>query len=193
MFPHPVRSSSRLHRRAALGGIGAATVLGLSSHLGHVNAQDSMPGGLASHPIVGAWLVVTPAPPSPAIFTADGFIINGTPANYVDPDHGVVFQGVALGAWEPLGERQVHLSFTQTLTDADGAFLGTFTVDGHPMVSEDGQTFTDNTPDARLVFRDASNTVVSDVVVAAGVTATRITPGSVVFPAPATASATPTS
>lgn len=103
-----------------------------------------------------------------------------------------MFQGTALGAWEPLDGRRILLTFVQTLTDANGVYLGLISVVGHPEVSADGQTFTDNTPDARLMQRDADNNVVSDVVVAAGVSAFRIRPGVPAFPEATPTAGTPT-
>ena len=69
------------------------------------------------------------------------------------------------------------------LSDAKGTYLGTATLQGYPLVGAEGQTFTDNEPEGRITVRDAANGVVSDQRdFAAGVTATRMSPNSVVFP-----------
>ena len=65
MIVHHRRSSSfRLNRRSALGGLGlAASALGLGTV--HRVAAQATPDVLASHPIVGAWMVSRPAPRAP--------------------------------------------------------------------------------------------------------------------------------
>jgi hypothetical protein len=128
----------------------------------------------------------------PSIFAADGTLSIAYPPNYVDPVLGLTFQGAMLGTWEPVSERGIHFTAIQTLTDAEGIFVGTFTLEGHPLVSEDGQSFTDVTPDARIIVRDAANAVLVDEVITGGVTAVRITPGSLIFPEGTPSAGTPT-
>jgi hypothetical protein len=118
-------SSSSLSRRAALGGIGAAAVtLGLAQ-VDRSLAQEATPGAVGRHPLAGTWLVNTPGGLSPATFAADGSVTLGVPPSYVDPALGTVFQGPALGSWEPDGERRGHFTVVQTLSDANGTYLGT--------------------------------------------------------------------
>ena len=50
------------------------------------------------------------------------------------------FVSTQVGTWEPVGPRSVHFTGVQLLSDANGAFVGTVTIDAYPMVSEDGQT-----------------------------------------------------
>ncbi len=190
---HP-RSS--LNRRTALGGIGAAAALGLG-HLNRAAAQEATPDAMtrmmamASHPIVGAWLVLNPTP-GPAIFAADGTITLGVAPNYLDPTLGLTFQGPLLGAWEPVSERGVHFTAMQVLTDADGTYVGTFTIDAHPVVSADGQRFTD-TGQTRFIVRDATNAIVSDTTITDDQAGIRITPGALLLADATPAAGTPTS
>src|SRR4051812_39394468 len=102
---HPMSS---LNRRTALGGIGAAAALGLG-HLHGAAAQDATPYAMANHPIVGAWMVTTPAGPSLAVFFADGINIQGLPASQAGP-LGVTFVSTQVGVWEPTGPRSVHFT-----------------------------------------------------------------------------------
>jgi hypothetical protein len=187
-------SSSSLSRRAALGGVGAAAVtLGLAQ-VDRSLAQEATPGAVGRHPLAGTWLVNTPGGLSPATFAADGSVTLGVPPSYVDPALGTVFQGPALGSWEPDGERRGHFTVVQTLSDANGTYLGTVLFEGYPEVSADGQRFGGDTPQ-RVIVRDAANNVTFDQVIPMEpeVTGTRIGPAieSVVFPAPTSTAGTP--
>jgi hypothetical protein len=159
-------------------------------------AQEATADALAGHPLVGTWAVMTPGGVVPQIHGPDGSIIAAFPPNYVDPTLGLTFQGPALGRWESTGERSGHFTVIQALSDADGTYLGTFQFEANPVVSADGQTFINSTPQ-RIILRDAANTVTFDQVVPADppVTATRVgaTMESVVLPVATPAAATPTS
>jgi hypothetical protein len=148
-------------RRTALAGLGAGS-LGLALTARSGVAQDAAADAMANHPIVGAWLTMNPGDPpsaSPVSFTADGVMTVAWAPSYVDPQLGTVFQGTAIGAWEPTGERSIRFTIVQALSDADGAYLGTFTLEGYPEVSEDGRTFLDDGTRAKATVRDANNTV----------------------------------
>ena len=117
---------------------------------------------MASHPIVGAWLVRNPTDPptaSPASFTADGIMTIAWAPNYVDPQLGAVFQATAIGTWEPTGERSIRFTVVQALADGDGTYLGTFTLDGYPVVGEDGLCFLDDGTEAKATIRDADDNI----------------------------------
>ena len=115
---------------------------------------------MANHPIVGAWMVTTPSGPALAVFSADGTNIQGVPTAQAGPQ-GVTFTGAQVGTWEADGDRRIHFTGVQLHTDATGAFAGTVTIDGHPRVSEDGQTIIDDAPETTVTIRDAANTVVN--------------------------------
>lgn len=129
-------------------------------------AQEVTPSALANHPIVGAWLVMNPSDPlntRPALFAADGTLTVGyVPASYREPERSVLLQRTAIGVWEPSGERSVHLTYVQALSDLNGAYLGTLTRDAYPEVSDDGQSFRDDGTQVRITVRDAANTIVND-------------------------------
>jgi hypothetical protein len=90
-------------------------------------AQDATPA-MASHPIVGTWLVKDlddpSSPPFQNSFTADGVIVQADPQN-----------GTSLGVWRPTGERTVEVTFQQVAKD------GIATIRGEGEVATDGQTF----------------------------------------------------
>ena len=128
-------------------------------------AQEATPSAIANHPIVGAWLVMNPSDPlntRPAIFAADGTMSVGYVPSHTDPERGVVLQGTAIGVWEPSGERRVHLTYVQALSDLNGTYLGTLTRDAYPEVSEDGQSFRDDGTQVHITVRDAANTIVNE-------------------------------
>ena len=74
---------------------------------------------------------------------------------------GVTFTGVQVSTWEPISERGIHFTGVQLQTDANGAFVGSVTIDGHPRVSEDGQTIIDDSPETTVTIRDAAHNVVA--------------------------------
>ncbi len=181
--------SRSVSRRTALAGLGAGGLgLALATRGPGASAQDTT----ASHPLVGAWLALTPQA-APAIFGSDGTVVLGFPASQAGAQD-VEFVGPALGTWEPTGERSGRFTVVQALSDATGAFSGTVTIDGgQPMVSEDGQTFIDDRSGVTVTVRDPANNVVAVIPFDASLpplTATRMGMGSPGFPE-ATPEATP--
>ncbi len=145
-----------LSRRNALAGLGigglaiAARGLTTSAH------QDA---DMASHPMVGIWLAVTPDGPSPAYFLADGsFFASSSPIS-AGQDGTISFLSQQNGTWEPDSEYGIHFTSVQNVHDASGAFTGTTTVDGYPVASEDGESFYDDGSRVRVTMRDASGAI----------------------------------
>lgn len=200
MAQQTVQTAARLNRRSALGGVGiAAAALGLGT-VSRVAAQDAA-SARAAHPIVGAWVTMNPGDPpnaSPGIFAADGTMTYAFVPNYIDPGLGLVFQGVGIGVWEPDGERGVHLTLVQALAAPDGAYLGTFTLDAFPVVSEDGESFLDDGTKVHFTLRDANNVITLEAggegggVATPEVHARRMHVGDPGFPGPQPAIGTPT-
>ncbi len=163
MTSSPLASPTGMNRRTALAHAGvAAAALGLSNRAGHAAAQETPPGALARHPIVGVWNVTTPAGPSLAVFFADGTNIQGLPATQTGPS-GVTFVGPQVGTWEPTGPRTIHFTGVQLHSDAAGVFTGTVTIDGYPEVSEDGQTLVDDQSRVTITIRDAAGAIVQEI------------------------------
>ena len=146
---------------------------------------------MANHPIVGAWMVTTPASGRPwPCFFADGINIQGLPATQAGP-LGVTFVGPQIGTWEPIDERSVHFTGVQLHSDANGTLVGTVTIDGYPTVSEDGQTLLDDNPESGPTIRDAAGTIVDVLRGGPPVTGVRMGVGSPGFPEASPAAGTP--
>lgn len=180
-------------RRTALTGLGAgglAIALAGASHL--AAAQGVTPAAMANHPIVGVWMVATPIGPSLAVFAADGTNIQGVTTAQTGPQ-GVTFTGAQVGTWAPTGPRSIHFTGVQLHTDINGTFTGTVTIDGHPRVSEDGQSFIDDSPETTVTIRDANNTVVNVIKGGPPATGNRMGVGSPGFPVATPTAATPAS
>ena len=184
-----------MSRRAALAGLGAGGLgLALTAATRPAAAQEGATD-LAGHPLVGTWVVMTPGGVVPQIHGPDGSVISAFAPNYVDPVLGYTFQGPGLGVWEATGERSGHFTLIQALSDANGAYVGTFQFEADPEVSADGRTFSAGKPQ-RVIVRDAANNVTFDQVLPQDppVTATRMgaTMDSVVLPVATPAAGTPT-
>ena len=176
-MPHdPRRSFPSLNRRAALTVAGAAAAaLGLGQR--HpVAAQESTPAAMANHPLVGTWAVATTGGVVPQTHGPDGSFISAFPPSYVDPALGLTFQGPGLGRWESTGARSGRFTFLQALSDAAGAYAGTFQLAADLEASEDGQTWAGTGGGAHIVVRDATYTVTLDQMfpIDPPVTATRL-------------------
>jgi hypothetical protein len=191
MHDESLSSTSNLSRRAALGGVGAAAAALSLGHLQRAAAQDATPDAMANHPIVGAWMVTTPAGPSLAVFFADGINIQGLPATQASP-LGVTFVGPQVGTWEPTGPRSVHFTGVQWHSDATGTLVATVTIDGYPNVSADGQTLLDDNPESGPTIRDAAGTILDVLRGGPPVTGVRMGVGSPGFPEATPAASTPT-
>lgn len=188
-------ASLGLNRRAALGGVGAAAAAVGLARVGRATAQEATPGALAGHPLVGAWAVTTPGGVVPQYHGPDGSVVAASPPSYVDPALGLTFQGTALGRWEADGDRIGRFTALNALSDADGAYAGTFLLAAAVEVSADGQTWSGEGLEGRIIIRDAANNVVLDQMLPSdlAVTATRMgaTAESVALPVVAPAAGTP--
>jgi hypothetical protein len=188
------RIAASLSRRTALAGLGAGGIGVALAAPGRIAAAQEAPSdAMASHPIVGVWMVAAPLGPALAVFFADGTNIQGVPTAQAGPQ-GVTFTGAQVGTWEPVDERRVHFTGVQLHSDTNGTFTGSVTIDGHPRVSDDGQTFIDDAPETTVTVRDAANAVV-DVIPgppAPPATGVRMGVGAPGFPAATPAASTPT-
>ena len=200
----PVVSPAGLSRRAALGGVGAlAAALGLGGRHGRAAAQDAATADLAGHPLTGTWLAMAnpprptdPQAAAPSVFGADGTVLLMFPLTQAGPQ-GVQFNSAAVGTWEADGERRGHFMAVQVLSDANGTFLGTTTIDGYPEASADGRTFVDDGSRVTVTIRDPAGAVVQQVLPTGAprgrpVTGIRMGPGTPGFPAVTPAAGTPT-
>jgi hypothetical protein len=93
------------------------------------------------------------------IYGPDGTFVDAGLATETGPN-GVAFLSTTIGTWEPISARGIHFTAVQVQADANGTYLGSVTIDGHPTASEDGQTFSDDAPETMLTIRDAKHNVV---------------------------------
>jgi hypothetical protein len=126
------------------------------------------------------------------VFAADGSVLLMFPLTQAGPQ-AVQFNSAYVGAWEVDDERTAHFTAVQVLSDAAGTFLGTTTVDGYPMVNEDGQTFVDDGARVMITVRDPAGTIVDQFPDTTGrpVTGRRMSPGNPGFADGASPDATP--
>jgi len=156
-----------ISRRTALAGLSAGG-LGLALVATRGGAQEAM--STADHPLTGLWLAMAnparaedPQVPVPSLFAADGTVVLGFVPAEIGMDDNVQFVGSALGVWEPYDERIGHFTAVQTLADMTGKLVGSVTIDGHPLVGEDGATFVDDGSLVTVTIRDAAGAVVTVV------------------------------
>ena len=190
MSQEPVRSRSRLSRRTALSGVGAATAALSLGQLHPATAQEATPSALASHPMVGAWMATTPSGLAPGIFFPDGTVVVVVPATGTSP-LGTTYVSTAVGTWQPVSARGIHFTVVQLHSDANGNYVGSITTDGHPVVSEDGQRLVDDSPESGPTVRDAQGTVLDVLRGGPPVTGVRMGVGAPGFPEGPAAAGTP--
>jgi hypothetical protein len=158
-----------LSRRTALAGIGAGGLgVALAATARTSNAQDAATD-LANHPLTGTWMAMAnpalpdnPQVPVPSLFGADGTVLLNFPIVDIGPQ-GMQFQSAYVGVWEAYDAHRGHFTATQTISAPDGTLVGTVTVDGHPLVSDDGLTFIDDGSLVTVTIRDAAGAVVTVV------------------------------
>ena len=157
-----------------------AGLVGISRSNDGLAAQETQ-ADFTGHAWVGTWMATTPGGLAPGYFAADGSVVMGLQATQAGP-MGVAFVSSEVGRWEPVDERTAHFTAVQILSDADGTFLGTVTIDGYPVVSEDGQTITDDGSRGSVTIRDAAHQVVQTITKPPTVTGVRMAVGSPGFP-----------
>lgn len=160
------RASAPVSRRTALAGLSAGGIGIALAAQGSGAAQEI---SRADHPMTGVWMAMANPPlpddpqvAAPSIFGADGTVLLMFPLTQAGPQ-GAQFNAAYVGVWEPYDEQTAHFTATQSLSDAEGTFLGTVTVDGHPKVSEDGMSFSDDGSLVTVTIRDATGAVVTVV------------------------------
>ena len=155
-------------------------LIGISRSNDGLAAQET-PADFTGHAWVGTWMATTPGGLAPGYFAADGSVVMGLQATQVGP-MGVTFVSSEVGRWEPVDERTAHFTAVQILSDADGQFLGTITIDGYPVVNDDGQSFIDDGSQGSVTIRDANHQVVETITEPPTVTGVRMAVGAPGFP-----------
>jgi len=145
-------------RRTALAGLAAGGV-GLALAATHPAAAQDVE--MANHPLVGTWLAGrAPNDISVTHWGPDGSMIVNGPTVGMDADGAITHSDPAMGSWVPEGARGIHFIFTDRTYDATGALTGTFTVEGHPVASEDGMSFWDDGKQVTVTIRDPNGVVI---------------------------------
>jgi hypothetical protein len=187
---------STVSRRATIAAISAT---GLGMALATARPLAAQETSLAQHPMTGTWLVRTlDGAVGPGYFHPDGTFVHSSSPVGVGPDGAAFYMSPQNGVWEPdsENERGVHFTSIQSTFDLTGAYTGTWTIDGYPIASDDGESFSDDWARSTVTIRDASNTVIAvlgndgSMPVIAGV---RMRVGEPVIPDSATTAATPES
>lgn len=156
------KQSSSMSRRVAIAGLGVSGLgVMIAATTPTASAQDAAEA-MASHPIVGAWQAVTPAGPAPAIFFPNGTVLISVPVTQAGPN-GVVYVSSQPGTWEPVSDRGIHFTGVQLHSDANGTYTGSVTIDGYPVVSEDGQMILDDQSLGKITIRDAAGVILQQM------------------------------
>jgi hypothetical protein len=175
----PSRPRGSVSRRTALSGLGAGSLgLTLAATVRHAAAQDAATE-MATHPMVGTWLAGTgPNDLGLTHFDADGNADFQSSVVAAGSDGALTYNDPRMGVWEPISERGIHLTFTWASRDATGAVTGTFTVDGYPVASEDGQSFVDDGTKVVVTLRDPAGATTQVINTVPRVSGVRMTPGN---------------
>ena len=159
-------AQSSISRRKAMAGIGAG---GLGVALSATGSRAAQTMSCADHPMCGTWLALANPPlledppfAAAAKFAADGTVHLNNPMSQRG-QQGVEFASPGTGIWEPYDELTAHFTVVQLISDSNGVYIGTVTVDGHPKASEDGLTFSDDGSLVTVTIRDAGGAVVAVV------------------------------
>ncbi len=189
---HHRSTDATLSRRNALAGLGIGGLAVATRGLTTSAHQDT---DMANHPMVGNWLGVTPDGPTPGFFREDVSFLSSSSPISAGPDGTISFLSPQNGTWEPESEYGIHFTTVQNVHDASGAFMGTVTVDGYPVASEDGESFYADGTRVRVTLRDTDD-VITAVLGEDGslppVPGIRMRPGVPALPEAAPAAATPT-
>jgi hypothetical protein len=183
------RIDRSVSRRSAIAGIGAGgAAVALAAVANRASAQE---GSLADHPLTGTWMTIansmlpdSPQVPHVAQFFADGTVLLLIPPGDIGPD-GPMLQSASVGIWEAYDAQRGHFIVTQTHCDLNGNVVGMVTVEGYPLVNEDGQSFSDDGEMVTVTIRDPFG-VVLDSFPGAGapVRGNRLTFDNATFPEP---------
>jgi hypothetical protein len=176
------RSFRSISRRVAVTGIGGAVLGAAVSELpGHAAARQS---SLATHPLIGSWLVLVDGSVTVFQFAADGTAHLACPVCSSDDAGDTIFTSSGVGTWESIGERGGYYNLVHVLSDANGELLGTRSIHGYPKVSDDGESFEIDSRFVKTYVRNSSSELVAVAEDAPdpAIVGIRMRPGSPGFP-----------
>lgn len=171
-----MQESRSLSRRTALAGLSASSLgLFFGAHAAALPNKETGSAPViparspADHPLTGLWLslVALPSNPDlvvavPTIFAADGSAVMIYPCTEAN-ETSVHVKGAAIGTWFPIDDRSARFTTVQVLSDMEGVYQGTYTFDGYPVVSDDGQSYAVNSEFDLSTVRDASHAIVRSI------------------------------
>lgn len=166
-----------LTRRSAIAGLGAGSLglfLGASAAVAESSVETGGSGGgkllsTTTHPLAGRWLsrLALPSRPdievtAPTFFGADGTVVMCLPSVEAE-EQGIHAGGIALGCWEPMAADLGHFTAVQAMSNLDGEYIGTVTIDGYAQTDAEGLGFAVRSEDNLFVVRDAGDAVVEEL------------------------------
>jgi hypothetical protein len=189
-------SKQQFNRRST---IAAITGAGLGMAFAATRTVAAQESDLASHPMVGTWLVRTPDGSLGVNYCRPDGTWSHTGSPTSPPADGTItYMAAQNGLWEPDPENDlgIHFLSIQGMFDATGLYIGTWIIDGYPTVSEDGQTLSDDWTRSYITIRDANDEVLQEIRddgTTPHIAGVRLAPGALVFPPLHAAAATPES
>ena len=93
------------------------------------------------HPIIGAWLAVTPLGPAELDFDAQGDVLVVWPHSGDGPNGYYEYTTTARGIWYPVSEDTLLLTIVACEADAEGTVIGLVAIMSRTVVSSDGGSF----------------------------------------------------
>jgi hypothetical protein len=190
----PNQSKQQFNRRST---IAALTGAGLGMALAATRTVAAQDADLASHPMVGTWLVRTPDGSLGINYCRPDGTWTHTGSPLMPPaDGAITYMAAQNGLWEPDPENELGIHFVsiQGMFDASGIYIGTWIIDGYPTVSEDGQRQSDDWSKSFITIRDANDEVLQEIRddgTTPHIAGVRLTPGELVFPPLHAPAATP--
>ena len=174
------QSYSRRNAVLALGATGLGVAL--ANAPAEANAQSQ---GLGAHPLTGTWLSMADDGVSVYQFVADGTVNITCPTCRANQDGEAEFSTSGIGTWQQTGARSGYFNVVHVLSTAAGAFAGSRSVHGFPVVAEDGSALAIDGSGIRIYVQNEQN-ILSGVIGGdrslASISAVRMRPGSPGFP-----------
>jgi hypothetical protein len=136
-------------------------------------------------------MVASSIGPAIAVYADDGSVITALTPTAAGPQ-GVSYPSTQVGTWESTGERGTHLTAVQLVSDAEGAFIGSVTVDAYQTVSEDGLSW-ESGEGTSVTIRDGAGSILDVITEGPPAKGIRMSPGNAGFPDGTPAASTPNS
>lgn len=118
------------------------------------------PEALLESPFLGSWIADTSVGQVTMRFESNGIVVLDVPLTVPSYD-AIAYTGPAVGTWDLYANSgAAAFEAVQSITHANGIFLGTATINGYLMAAADGQTLFGPDIMATVTVRDARNNLV---------------------------------